>query len=256
MTGRYYRQSTDKLAACVAEMNAQHADFLIELGDFKDQNPRPVEQRTLGYLETIESVFQRFNGPTYHVLGNHDMDGLSKAQVLARIRNAGIDASRAYYSFGVKGLHLIVLDANYKSDGADYDHGNFTWSDANVPAKELDWLKQDLAAARGPAIVFVHQLLDGTRPETVKNAAEVRAVLEASGKVLAVFQGHLHSGAYSQIAGIHYYTLPAVVEGDGPENNTYAIVQVHPDGALTVTGYHKAPTRELTPATSMPASPR
>jgi predicted phosphohydrolase len=252
-SGRFYRQSIDKLATCVTEMNAQHVDFLIELGDLKDQDRQPVEQKSLGYLERIEAVFQKFSGPKYHALGNHDVDSLSKAQVLARIRNTGVEPNRAYYSFDVKGVHLIVLDANYKSDGADYDHGNFTWSDANIPAAELEWLKQDLAAAKGPTVVFVHQLLDGTRQETIKNAAQVRPVLEGSGKVLASFQGHLHSGAYSQIAGIHYYTLPAVVEGDGPKNNSYAIVEVHPDDTLTVTGYCKALTRELGRAPSLPA---
>jgi 3',5'-cyclic AMP phosphodiesterase CpdA len=242
---RYYRQSADKLAECVKEMNAQHVDFLIELGDFKDQDRQPVEQQTLVYLDRIEAVFQTFAGPKYHALGNHDMDSLSKTQFLARIRNTGIDPARAYYSFDVKGVHLIVLDANYKSDGAAYDHGNFTWSDANIPADELDWLRQNLAASAGPALVFVHQMLDGTRQEAVKNAADVRAILEASGKVRAVFQGHLHSGAYSQSAGIHYYTLPGVIEGDGLENGAYAIVEVHPDNALTITGYRKALTRKL-----------
>ena len=71
----------------------------------------------------------------------------------------------------------------------------------------------------------------------MKNAAQVRTVLEASGKVLAVFQGHHHSGSYSNIAGIHYYTLKAIVEGHGPENNSYAIAEVHPDSSITITGY-------------------
>ncbi len=243
-SNRYYRQTPDKLAACVAEMNAQQVDFLIEIGDFKDQDKKPGEARTLGYLDRIESVFRRFQGPTYHVLGNHDMDSLSKAQFLAHVTNTGIDPAREYYSFDVKGVHCIVLDANYKADGTPYDHGNFVWSDANVPPAELEWLKQDLAAAQGPAIVFIHQMLDGTRQEAVKNAAQVRAILEASGKVLASFQGHYHTGAYSHIAGIHYYTLASVIEGSGPENNAYALVEVHPDDTLTITGHRKAVTRK------------
>jgi hypothetical protein len=243
--GRYYRQSADKLTACVADMNAQHVDFLIEIGDFKDQDPHPSEATSLKYLDKIESIFRTFNGPIYHALGNHDMDSLSKVQVLSRIRNTGLEPARAYYSFDVKGTHLVVLDANYKTGGAEYDRGNFTWNDANIPAQELEWLKKDLADAKGPVIAFVHQMLDGVRQETVRNAAEVRTILEASNKVVAVFQGHLHSGAYSQIAGIHYYTLPGVIEGDGPANNSYAIVQVQADGSLTITGYHKAPSRDL-----------
>ncbi|MBL7188139.1 MAG: metallophosphoesterase [Phycisphaerae bacterium] len=242
---RFYRQSPDKLAECVELMNAEKVDFLIELGDFKDQNTPPVEQKTLSYLEAIEEVFQKFHGPAYHVLGNHDLDSISKEQFLTRAENTNIDSDRSYYSFDVNRLHCIVLDANYRGDGADCDHGNFDWTDANVPTAELAWLVQDLAAASGPVIVFTHQLLDGIGSVYVKNADQVRQILQASGRVLAVFQGHHHPGSYSNIAGIHYYTLKALVEGTGPENNSYAIAEVHPDGTIIVTGYRRAESKQL-----------
>ncbi len=245
MRMRFYRDSLDKLAECVARMNAERVDFLIELGDFKDQNRPPVEAATLSHVEKVEAVFQRFGGPTYHVLGNHDADSISKAQFLARVENTGIDAGRRYYAFDVRGIHCIVLDANYNADGADYDHGNFVWTDTNIPAHELDWLRADLAAARRPAIVFVHQLLDGTGSDYVNNAAEVREILQDSGRVLAVFQGHRHQGGYSDIDGIHYCTQKALVEGQGPDSNAYAVVEVRPDGSLVVTGYRQAVSREL-----------
>ncbi len=242
---RFYRQSPDKLAECVELMNAEKVDFLIELGDFKDQNSPPVEQKTLSYLEVVEKVFQRFEGPTYHVLGNHDLDSISKEQFLTRVENTNIDSNRSYYSFDVNRLHCVVLDANHSTDGADYDHGNFDWTDANIPTAELVWLVQDLAAANAPVIVFTHQLLDGTGSVYVKNADQVRQILEASGKVAAVFQGHHHSGSYSNTAGIHYYTLKALVEGTGPENSSYAIAEARPDGSITVTGYRRAESKQL-----------
>jgi predicted phosphodiesterase len=242
---RFYRESLDKLSECVDLMNTERVDFLIELGDFKDQDKPPVEQNTLSYLQAVEKVLKRYNGPAYHALGNHDMDSISKMQFLKRVENTKIDSNRSYYSFDSNGLHFIVLDANYRTDGTDYDHGNFDWTDANIPPKELNWLRKDLVAAPGAVIVFIHQLLDGTGSVYVKNADQVRKILEASGKVLAVFQGHHHSGSYSNIAGIHYYTLKAVIEGHGPENNSYAIVEVHSDGSITVTGYRKAESTQL-----------
>ena len=242
---RFYRESLWKLAECVARMNAQRVDFLIELGDFKDQDRPPVESRTLAHLQAAEAVFQEFSGPRYHVLGNHDMDSISKRQLLSHVENTGIDSDRSYYSFDVKGLHCIVLDANYTADGRDYDHGHFDWMDANVPARELDWLRGDLARSYRPVVVFIHQLLDGTGSVYVKNAPEVRQILESSGKVLAVFQGHHHAGAYSCIGGIHYYTLKAMVEGHGRDNNAYAIVEMQRDRSLIVTGYRRASSVEL-----------
>jgi predicted phosphodiesterase len=242
---RYYRHSLDKLAECVESMNAQKVDFLVELGDFKDQDSPPIEQKTLSYLQAIESVFHRFDGPTYHVLGNHDQDSLSKTQFLANIKNTGIDASRSYYSFDFNGVHFVVLDANYKSDETDYDHGNFDWTDVNIPPAELQWLRRELTTSSGAVVVLIHQLLDGTGSHYVNHAAEVRQVLEQSGRVLAVFQGHRHDGSYSLIEGIHYYTLKAVVEGSGPENNSYAVVEVRPDMSINVTGYRKAISKQL-----------
>jgi len=243
---RFYRQSLDKLGECVTLMNAEKVDFLIELGDFKDQNRPPVEQKTFSYLQDVERVFQDFKGPTYHVLGNHDLDSISKGQFLAGIGNTRIDPRRSYYSFDLNALHFVVLDANFKADGNDYDHGNFDWTDANIPSEELAWLEKDLAQASGPVIVFTHQLLDGIGSVYINNAAEVRDILQASGTVLAVFQGHHHSGDYKHIAGIHYTTLKALVEGSGLENNSYAITEMLPDGNITVTGYRKAQSRQLT----------
>jgi len=252
---RFYRESLGKLSECVTRMNVEQVDFLVELGDLKDQDEPPVEAKTLTYLQQIEGVFLRFEGPKYHVLGNHDVDSLSKQQFLSCVENTGIDPGRSYYSFDVKDLHCVVLDANYRADGRDYDHGNFSWTTARVPAREIDWLRQDLASCDRPIIMFIHQLLGGTGPVSVKNAARVRRVLESSGRVLAVFQGHHHEGAYVRINGIHYYTLNAVVEGRGEQNNSYAIVEVHPNGDLIVTGYRKAVSRRLVHVRTSQATP-
>lgn len=243
---RCYSESLNKLSECVATMNARKVDFLIELGDFKDQDKQPVESKTIEYLQKIEEVFQQFNGPTYHVLGNHDLDSISKQQFLTSVKNTGIDSDRNYYSFDFKGLHFIVLDANYRADGTDYDHGNFDWTDSNIPQHELDWLRQDLAETHNPTIIFVHQLLDGAGTVFVKNAVDVRNILQGSSKVLAVFQGHHHEGSYHNMNGIHYYTLKGMIEGHGKESNSYAIVEVHPDLNIIVTGYRKAISKELT----------
>ena len=237
---RYCNQSLDKMAECVELMNKQQVDFLVELGDFKDQDDPPDERTTLSYLQAIEAEFKQFKGPIYHVLGNHDMDSISKSQFLTYIENTDIAPDLSYYSFDVNGLHFVVLDANYTSAGIDYDHGNFNWTDANIPAAELQWLEQDLALAEGPVIILTHQLLNGTGSHYVNNAADVRRILENSGKVVAVFQGHNHAGGYSEIQGIHYYTLKAMVEGSGLQNSAYAIVEVHADRSITVSAYRQA----------------
>lgn len=236
---RWYRESLEKMNECVDSMNRQSVDFFIELGDLKDEDVSPNEQNTLRYLAEIEAVVQTFEGPTYHVLGNHDMDSISKSQCLSRIHNTGIDSERSYYSFDLKGIHFVVLDANFRGDGIPYDHGNFDWTEAFIPPQEIAWLRNDLREHNQPTVAFVHQLLDGEGDVYIKNADEIRRILEQSRTVVAVFQGHHHPGRYSRIDGIHYYTLKGMIEGSGPENNAYAIVTVT-SRQLIVEGYRKA----------------
>jgi hypothetical protein len=237
---RPYRESAAKLRDAVARLNGERLDFLLELGDFKDMSEPPVEIQTLEYLRTIESVFAGFQGPRYHVLGNHDEDSISKAQFLEIVENTGIPKDRSYYAFEKKGIRIIVLDACFSADGTPYERGRFEWADCSIPATELAWLERELAASETPVIVFLHQQLDGEGAYFVKNAADVRRVLEVSGKVLAVFQGHRHEGMFTRINGLPYYTLKGMIEGRGPDQTAFAVVEVEPDREIRITGFHKA----------------
>jgi alkaline phosphatase len=95
--------------------------------------------------------------------------------------------------------------------------------------------------------VFVHQRLDVSNHYGVKNGAEVRRVLEESGNVLAVFQGHSHQNDYKDIAGIHYCTLVAMVEGSGPQNNGYTVMNLTNDGTIRIHGFRKQASYEWSP---------
>ena len=233
-----YRETLAKLRECVAVMESERPSFLIELGDFKDQGPDKAS--TIGYLDRVEKVFSGFPGPRYHVLGNHDLDLIDKPEFLARIKNYGQDKARAHYSFEVSGIRFVVLDACYNSKLEDYVPGNWDWTDANVPPEQLAWLEEEIASAPGRVIVFGHQCLDPNADprHVVRNAAEVRAILEKSGKVNAVFTGHQHSGLISCVNGITYYSLRAMVLNSG--ENGYAVADVYPSGCIAVTGFRKA----------------
>ncbi|MEO7191907.1 MAG: metallophosphoesterase [Vicinamibacterales bacterium] len=237
---RFYRESLGKVREAVGRLNGERVEFLAALGDLKDMAPREPDTRTQAHLAAIEAEIQQFKGPTFHVLGNHDMDNLSKPQFLAGIVNTGIPKTSAYYAFSRGALRFLVLDACVTAEGRDYDHGKFDWRDSYVPAVQIDWLRKELTASAEPVIVLCHQRLDGTKDECVRNSADVRAVLEESRKVLVAFHGHDHPGGHTLMGGIHYYTLRAVVEGSGPEQNAYAVVEVAPELDVTVTGFRRA----------------
>ena len=235
-----YRDSTAKLAECVALMNKERPDFLVELGDFKDLGPD--KKSTIGYLDRIEGVFRGFSGDRYHVLGNHDLDALDKPEFLARVSNAGQPKALAHYSFERGGIKFVVLDACYNSKMEDYRPGNWRWDNANIPPDQLEWLGRELESAQGNVVVFCHQCLDPQADVShlVRNAADVRSVIEKSGKVRAVFTGHQHSGRINKVNGITYYSLRALVLNAGAEENSYATVDVYASGNIVVTGYRKA----------------
>ena len=229
---RWYRDSAGKLEECISVMNETHPAFLIELGDFIDKADKETETV---YLRTINGVFKKFRGRRYHVLGNHDTATFSKQEFLEL---AG--ARKSYYYFDSGDYRFIVLDGNFKRDGSDYNAGNFDWRETYIPKLQQEWLTAALKDARNrQAIVFVHQNLnDETNDHGVKNAPEVRRILESAENVSAVFQGHDHSGGFHQVNGIPYFTLRAAVEGSGLENNAFALVTIN-KGKIEVRGYGK-----------------
>lgn len=227
---RHYRQTLNKLAEATTQFQAAEVDFVAELGDLIDAaDSVELEQR---YLSTVNKAFAAISPERHYVLGNHCVDTLTKQEFLA-----GVERERSYYSFDRGGFHFVVLDACFRQDGQPYQRRNFHWTDANIPPTELDWLRDDLQQTPLQTIVLAHQRLDVSNSHGVKNAAAVRQTLEASRKVLAVLQGHSHHNDLKQIGGIHYCTLVAMVEGSGPENSGYALVDLTADGTIRVSGF-------------------
>ena len=230
-----YPQGCGKVRAFAEEMNRQGADFVIEGGDFKDLGRSPAE--SLAYLDAIESELARFRGPRYHVLGNHDHDNLAKDEFLSHVRNDGRPA-RAFYSFERGGIRFIVLDACYRPDGTAYCRGNFFWRNAFLPEEQLAFLRAELDAAKGPCVPVLHQQLDAEDDTCIRNAPDVRAILEKSGKVKCVLQGHLHEGSFREVNGIGYYTCKASLVGDGSGGGAFALVDFLADGSVDIRGFN------------------
>ena len=207
-------------------------DGVVELGDIIDAGDSLEIER--GYLRQVAKAIAAMPGRHDYVLGNHCVFTLTKPEFLETVGQ-----EKSYYSFDLGGYHFLILDANFRSDGEAYGRKNFQWTDANLPPAELDWLRADLADTPHKTVVFIHQRLDVENHYGVKNAPAVRKILEDSGKVLAVVQGHYHRNDYREIAGIHYGTLAAMVEGSGPENNAYAVLDLLPGDVIRISGFRK-----------------
>ena len=238
---RFYREALSKLDEAVAVMNREGPAAVVELGDFIDQADS-VDQE-IEWLKVMESHFAKLTVPRHYVLGNHCVGTLTKREFADHTQSSG-----GHGSFEIAGMTFLTLDACFRGDGTPYGRKNFDWKDANLPDSELSWLKGELAKASGPVVVFAHQRLDHESAHCVRNAPAVRNLFEKSGKVVAVFQGHSHKNDYQQVAGIHYTTLVAMVEGSGAENNGYGLLDIFSDGSLRLGGYRQQVNRRLDPA--------
>ena len=188
-----------------AAANAQKVDFCIQLGDFCS----PCEEKIEIKRKAVAMVAAQPR-KTYHVLGNHDNDHNSKAEVLDFIGQ-----KTAYGSFDVGGVHFIYLDANYYREGdaeISYSYGNYKGASAEadlpiLPCAELEWLRADLESAKYPSVIFSHQSLIESRAGIV-NAEAFREVIRTAPRgVLMCICGHEHVDRIEEREGVIYYCL-------------------------------------------------
>ena len=190
-----------RLEKFVKETIRRNTDFNIQLGDFCF----PIKEN-----RSFFNIWSEYQGPKYHVLGNHDMDTSSKQET---IDYWGMESS--YYSFDQKGFHFVVLDANFLNlDGkyVDYEKANFYIDSAHrtwIHPEQIEWLAEDLARTSLPTVVFVHQ---GMAHDIwgIKNRTQVQLTFEKANeeagftKVVACFNGHNHVDGFRKINGIYY----------------------------------------------------
>ncbi len=229
---RHFRETPDKLAEAAERFRRDEPDFVVELGDLIDAADSVDDE--LAFLDRIDRGFAAITGHRHYVLGNHCVDTLTKEDFLSRVGQ-----ERSFDSFDVGGCHFVVLDSCFRSDGEPYGRKNSEWTDANIPAHEVEWLRADLTSTSKPTIAFAHQRLDVGHPYGVRTAPDVRKVLGGSGMVRAVFQGHSHKIDSQENGGIPYVTLVAMAEGSGAENTGYATVDIDEFGTIRVHGLRK-----------------
>ncbi|MBN1858713.1 metallophosphoesterase [Candidatus Bipolaricaulota bacterium] len=231
--GKVMTNYEERLAAFVGAMNDMEIDIVIELGDLVNGTfvmgaEAGDEARIPAILASVETILAGLKAPRHYVLGNHDVYSLYKAEFLDIVATESTSLS-----YDIGDFHVVILDAQFNA--AEEDLGHAFWVvPGTIPQAEIAWLQQDLEATDKPTIVCIHQPLDvdfallAGGPE-VRNHLEVRAVLEASENVIAVFQGHTHDFSHSEIGGIHYITFAAMVDHVEPTPPTWAVVTLDPE---------------------------
>ena len=253
--GRQYRQAADKLAEAVEEFNKEDVDMMITLGDHVDND--------MQNYPIIDTVFRKFNGPVYKVLGNHDFIAPYSQERQDSIFSAmGVD--ERYYSLRKRGIRLLMLDG---TDVAVFSHpeGSPAHAEAlqtidslkkagsknhrnyngGIGGKQMEWLEYQLKRAQANkdiVICFCHMpMLPLGGKYTLFNSPQVTKTLSEAPCVKAMITGHHHPGGYGTLDGIHYLSLCGAVEG---ADNSFSIAEVYYD-RIVIKGYGREQSREL-----------
>lgn len=217
----------------VQEMRTRFApDLVIDMGDrINDVSPAEDARRITQVVQRLQSA----GVPALFLHGNHDVPNLDRGTI-----NRLLGRNADYESLDYRGVHLVLLN----SQDPTFTGGGGTLSDA-----QLAWLEADLQRCSGPALVFCHHPLDEqdvsqhwyfpSHPGCALaiNRERARAIFARSGKVQAVFTGHMHWNHTAVVDGIPYVTIGSLVETrltGGQPSGGFAEVTVEQTGRIAV----------------------
>jgi hypothetical protein len=252
--GRYYRNSTQKLADALQSLHQHELAFILDLGDLID--------RDFQSFDDILKVYEQSKFRVYRTLGNHDFS-VADAQKSRVANRLGLDQA-AYYDFVYLGWRFIILNGNEISTYAHPEGSAEVKAAAEKLAKmerngavnarpwnggisqqQLAWLESKLEAAQQEkqrVIISNHFPVYPEDSHNLWNDREVVNLLTRFPQVVAYFNGHNHAGNYGQKEHVHFLNFTGMVETEG--QNTFAAVEVYPDH-LKVRGYGREGSRKM-----------
>lgn len=206
-------------------------DLVVDLGDrINDVDPGADAER----LREVRSRLEAVGVPVLFAYGNHDLVNVPAAEARAILGKRG-----DHESLDVGPFHLVVLN----SQDPTFEGVGGTLSDP-----QLDWLEDDLARTGRPVVVFSHHPLDEQESRShwyfahhpthalAVNRERARRLFRRSGRVRAVFNGHMHWNHVDVIDGIPYVTVMSLVDAsvtDGPAG-CYAEIALDEAGPIEV----------------------
>ncbi len=251
--GRRYREALGKLRRAVEALDRPGLIFIADLGDIIDGNG----ERSLSELDQVLAAYGRSRHRRLHVIGNHCLAAAGRETLLGRYGLA-----RGYRASARDGFRFLFLDGMDLSLEAPRESETYRkarefldrnpWAGAysgGLGEDQMRWLRSSLEGAsrrKERVLVFCHlPILEGQSSKDLLlwNHEEVSGSILDSGCVAACFSGHDHAGGYAVRRGVHFVTLPGLVEA--PEGTSaFAQVQVH-DDFLIVSGSGTVPSRCL-----------
>ncbi len=191
----------EDFALTIADINALDpaADVIVHTGDLV-HNGRPEE-----YAQAV-SIMAAARAPVYVLAGNKD----NRTNLRAAVKAGGyLPADSRFIAYGIEDYPIRLLALDTLSDRSN--KGDFC-------AERIDGLLGMVEAdAKRPIAVFAHHppfaVPVGPDPlnfETPQALERLRRALLRSGRVIAVFCGHVHRGTAGYVGTIPVTVMPAV----------------------------------------------
>ncbi len=188
-------------------------EFIAITGDLTDQMAEPVATDEGSIIDALQKVMASSPIPVEPVLGNHDYYATGDAifemtadpLVRTQVFQEAIGLPPWHYTVhgGMKFVHLNSLYGPLAADSLGLN--------GSLGEEQLAWLDQVLADGV-PAILFLHH-----PPSTVLEEGELtleKLIAKYNENVLAVFVGHIHVWASSEISGVPVYITSAGFRGE------------------------------------------
>jgi len=212
-------------------------DGVVDLGDLIEHagstvSPSDRAATDIANFRKTLDIFSECRLPTFHCIGNHPVMSATEQALTDAL---GLD--KPYYARDI-GDHRIIMVHSRISHVAD-SPGNKSGSGIYIDDAQLAWLRDELARTDRNVLVCSHhpisdQDLTGNvwfeqypQCALMTNRAQVQEILGASGKVIAVLNGHTHWNYLTKDSyGVPHITLQSLSENfrnDGTPAATYGI---------------------------------
>ena len=191
----------------VAGLGTAGTDLVVEMGDRINDVDYDSDRLHLG---EVAEVFRAWDGPLYHLIGNHDVFNMDRTEI-AEVLGRAVDNIAVSF----KGWRLIFWQPSVvMSERWTYP----------VDQADLDWLDTALTEADGPAVIFTHIPLHGeamtgnpyfeNRPTEAQyeGAEALRAKLVGNSKVVLCVSGHAHLNDLRVIDGLPFVTVQSLTD--------------------------------------------
>ncbi|KAK8924121.1 Manganese-dependent ADP-ribose/CDP-alcohol diphosphatase [Platanthera zijinensis] len=276
---RYYRHSLEVLQRAVGKWNAlRKLDFSMNFGDIVDGYC--PKDKSLTTVRKVLDEFSKFDGPVYHIIGNHCLYNLPRSD-LTGLFNIPSFHGTAYYEFSPSPEYrFVVLDAfdisaigwprddprtsaavrflQAKNPNVDKNSTaglcglgrRFVKFNGGIGREQLLWLDEileDSDECCQKVIICCHLPLDpdaASFEALLWNYDEVMKVVHRHNCVKVCFSGHDHKGGYSiDSYGIHHRVFEAALECP-PGSDAFGYVDVY-RGRLSVHGTDRLASTEM-----------